>query len=185
MAIGPKLADTYSRSCGKEKVHDFTPGIVLEFADIEQDTEETGVFHVLVVGRGDREDFAIKGYDIAAGAVPALENEHHTFKLVFVGAPDGKEEQIKQMLFKGGISHSQLMVRSAKARGELVWQFCEADILIMPSRTEGFGLTALEALCAGQSKHGLWTGLTKMLFGRIFFFFKRSRSVGKGNTESS
>ena len=85
VAIGPKLADTFSRSCGKGKVHDFTPGIVLEFADIEQDT----------------------------------------------GAPAGKEEQIKQMLFKGGISRSQLIVRSAKARGELVRQFCEADILII------------------------------------------------------
>ena len=149
VAIGAKLADTYSRSCRKGKVHDFTPGIFSEFADIEQDTEETGVFNVLVFGRGDREDFEIKGYDIAAGAVAALKNEHHTFKVVFVGAPDGKEEQIKQMLFKGGISRSQLIVRSAKERGELVRQFCEADILIMPSSTEGFGLTALEALSAG------------------------------------
>ena len=27
--------------------------------------------------------------------------------------------------------------------------FCEVDLAIMPSRTEGFGLTALEALSAG------------------------------------
>ena len=27
--------------------------------------------------------------------------------------------------------------------------FCEADVAIMPSRTEGFGLTALEAMSAG------------------------------------
>ena len=149
VAIGPKLADTYSRSCGKGKVHNFIPGIFSEFADIEQDTEETGVFHVLVFGRGDREDFEIKGYDIAAGAVAALKNEYHTFKLVFVGAPDGKEEQIKEMLLKEGIPRRQLIVRSAKERGQLAQQFYEADLVIMPSRTEGFGLTALEALSAG------------------------------------
>jgi len=53
------------------------------------------------------------------------------------------------MFFKGGILRSQLIVRSAKERGELVRQFCQTDILIMPSRTEGFGLTALESLSAG------------------------------------
>jgi len=170
VAIGPKLADTYSRSCGKGKVHNFTPGIFSEFADIEHDTEETGVFNVLVFGRGDREDFEIKGYDIAAGAVAALKNEHHTFKLMFVGAPDEKQEQIKEMLLKEGISKSQLIVRSAKEREQLHQQFYEADLVIMPSRTEGFGLTALEALSAGlpvlvSRNSGFGQVLEKVPFG--------------------
>ena len=171
VAIGPKLADAFSRSCGKGKVHDFTPGIFSEFADIKRDTEETGVFHVLVFGRGDSEDFEIKGYDIAAGAVALLKNEQHTFKLVFVGAPNGKQEQIKEMFLKEGISRSQLIVRSAKEREQLAQQFYEADLVIMPSRTEGFGLTALEALSAGlpvlvSRNSGFGQALTKVPFGR-------------------
>ena len=32
---------------------------------------------------------------------------------------------------------------------QLAEEFCQADLVIMPSRTEGFGLAALEALSAG------------------------------------
>ena len=40
-------------------------------------------------------------------------------------------------------------MRSAKEREQLAEEFCQADLVIMPSRTEGFGLAALEALSAG------------------------------------
>ena len=49
-----------------------------------------------------------------------------------------------------GIPRSQLTVRCFKEdREQLGNLFCEADLAIMPSRTEGFGLTGLEALSAG------------------------------------
>ena len=149
VAIGPKLASTYSRSCGKRKVFVLTPVIFSEFSDIEQDTDERREFHVLVFGGGVSEDFQVKGYDIAARAVAKLKDEEHAFKLVFVGAPIGKEEQVKEMLLNEGILPRQLTVRSAKERKQLAQQFYEADLFIIPSRTEGFGLTALEALSAG------------------------------------
>ena len=38
---------------------------------------------------------------------------------------------------------------SPKEREQLAEQFYEADLVIMPSRTEGFGLAALESLSAG------------------------------------
>ena len=68
---------------------------------------------------------------------------------MFVGAPNGKEEEVKGMLLKTGILPRQLIVRSAKNRGQLAQQFSQADLVIMPSRTDGFGLAALEALSAG------------------------------------
>ena len=172
VAIGPKLADTYSHSCGRAKVFVLTPGIFSEFADIKRDidTEEGGEFRVLVFGRGDSEDFQIKGYDIAAQAVAELKNEQHTFKLVFVGAPNGKEEQVKEMLLNEGILPRQLTLRNAKEREQLAQQFYEADLVMMPSRTEGFGLTALEALSAGlpvlvSRNSGLGQVLEKVPFG--------------------
>ena len=70
VAVGPKLADVFSgylRSCGKDRdVLNFTPGIFSEFADVKQAIEEREAFNVLVFGRGDNEDFRLKGYDIAA-----------------------------------------------------------------------------------------------------------------------
>ena len=168
VAIGPKLADASSRSCGRGKVFDLTPGIFSEFACVEQDIEEREAFHVLVFGRGDSEDFQLKGYDIAAQAVAKL---NESFKLVFVGASNGEEEQVKKMLLKEGILRRQLIVRSAKGRAQLAQQFREADLVIMPSRTEGFGLAALEALSAGlpvlvSGNSGLAEALRKVPFGK-------------------
>ena len=82
-------------------------------------------------------------------AVAKLKDEERSFKLMFVGAPNGEEEKVKKRFIKEGISQSQLIVRSAKNREQLAKQFYEADLVIMPSRSEGFGLAALEALSAG------------------------------------
>ena len=150
---------------------DLTPGIFSEFADVPQAAEERRIFRVLVFGSGDSEDFYLKGCDIAACAVAELcELEPHHFKLVFVGAPKGEEKKVKELLLKEGIAPSQLVVRSYKEREELGAQFCEADLAIITSRSEGFGLAALEALSAGvavriSSNSGFGDALKKLSFG--------------------
>ena len=151
VAVGPKLKEAFARylySCKKDVIN-LTPGIFSEFANINHTAEERETFRVLVFGRGDSEDFLIKGYDIAAHAVAMLKDEERSFKLVFVGAPDGEEDKVKERFLKEDILPSQLVVRSAKERDHLAKQFYEADLVMMPSRTEGFGLAALEALSAG------------------------------------
>ena len=151
VAVGPKLTEAYAwylRSCGKDVIN-LTPGIFSEFAYVTQAVEERETFRVLVFGRGDSDDFRIKGYDIAARAVAMLKDEERSFKLVFIGAPDGEEYKVKGRFLEEGILPSQLIVCSAKEREQLAEQFYEADLFMMPSRTEGFGLAALEALSAG------------------------------------
>ena len=152
VAIGPKLKEAVSanlRWCGRnEHVINITPGIFSEFTKINQASEEGRKFRILVFGRGDSEDFELKGYDVAAKAVAGLNDE--SYLLIFVGAPKGKEEEVKNRLLECGISSSQLILRGfTESREKLKEFFCEADLAIMPSRAEGFGLTALEALSAG------------------------------------
>ena len=154
VAVGPKLAEAFSgylRACGKDQdVLNLTPGIFSEFSDVKQATEERKTFSVLVFGRGDNEDFQLKGYDIAARAIAELKDEPQPYKLLFVGAPSGEEEKVKDLLLQQGIDRSQLTVRCFnESREQLARLFCEVDLAIMPSRTEGFGLAALEALSAG------------------------------------
>ena len=154
VAVGPKLAEAFSgylRACGKDQdVLNLTPGIFSEFSDVKQATEERKTFSVLVFGRGDNEDFQLKGYDIAARAIAELKDEPEPYKLLFVGAPSGEEEKVKDLLLQQGIDRSQLTVRCFnESREQLARLFCEVDLAIMPSRTEGFGLAALEALSAG------------------------------------
>ena len=152
VAVGPKLAEAFSgylRPFGKDQdVLNLTPGIFSEFSDVKQATEERKTFSVLMFGRGDNEDFQLKGYDIAAQAIAELKDV--TYKLVFVGATSGEEEKVADLLLQQGIDCSQLTVRCFNEnREQLARLFCEVDLAIMPSRTEGFGLAALEALSAG------------------------------------
>ena len=173
VAIGPKLKETVSanlRWCGRdERVIDITPGIFSEFAELEQASQEREQFRILVFGCRNLEDFKLKGYDIAAQAIASLKDE--SYLLQFVGAPKGNEEEVKNRLLKCDISHTQLTVRGfTESREELKKFLCEADLAIMPSRTEGFGLTALEALSAGlpilvSNNSGFGQAIRKVEFG--------------------
>ena len=153
IAIGPKLADAYKHylrgSKKDQNVFDLTPSIFSEFLNVEQATEEGSTFSVLVIGSGDScEDFILKGFDVAAQAVAELKDK--SYKLKFVGAPRGKEDEIADKLLQHGIDRYQLIVHSfSDSREILANLFCEVDLAIMPSKTEGFGVSALEALSAG------------------------------------
>ena len=152
VAVGPKLREAYSsylRVCKKHQhIFQLTPGIIHKFTMLEQSTQEEEKFKVLTFGRGDPEDFCLKGHDIAAKAVVELKDS--SYCLVFVGAPIGKQDEVAQNLLQTGIAKDQLIVRAfAQHEGRLMKMLCEVDLAIMPSRTEGFGLTALEALSAG------------------------------------
>ena len=173
ITIGPKLAEVYKRYLRRakqeEKVFDLTPGIFSEFLEVEQAAEERGTFCILVIGSGDScEDFNVKGYDIAAKAIAELKDE--SYKLKFVCAAGGKGDIVAEKLLHHGISRNQLIVRFDDSRKVLADLFCEVDLAIMPSRTEGFGTTALEALSAGlpvlvSGNSGLGEALKKVPLG--------------------
>ncbi len=152
VTVGPKLADAYKRYLRSGKKHqdvlNLTPSIFTEFLEVKQATEERKTFCVLVIGSGDREDFNLKGYDLASQAITELDDK--SYQLRFVCAPTGKGDETSKKLLQHGIARDQLIVRSFKESREVLARlFCEVDLAIMPSRTEGFGLTALEALSAG------------------------------------
>ena len=174
IGVGPKLAEAfrkYLRCCKKDQdVFEFTPSIFDEFVSVQQVPEERKQLSVLVFGRGDVEDFELKGFDIAATSVAALPDTH----LVFVGAAEGKHEEIANRLLECGIPKNRLRVRSyMKSRESLKELFCEVDLVLVPSRTEGFGLAGLEALSAGlpvivSKNSGFGEALGNVPFGSSF-----------------
>ena len=152
VTVGPKLKEHYDSSLCFCKKHDniiqLTPGIFSEFSAIKRVSHEGSKFSLLIYGLIDPEDFYLKGYDLAAKVMAELKNDN-SWRLV-VGAPKEKLEQIANTLEGCGISKAILTLKSiVKDRESLVRLFWEADLLLMPSKTEGFGLTALEALSAG------------------------------------
>jgi len=150
VAVGLRLADALSSSLhpSQKEIITLIPGISTEFSEVKQATEERNNFVVLVFGHGDSEDFKLKGCDIAAKAIAELNDM--SCHLMFVGAPSGKEKEVTEKFLDYGISPAQLTVCCFdESRERLAKLLCEVDLAIMPSRTEGFGLTALEALSAG------------------------------------
>ena len=175
MGAGPKLSQTFrSYLCGCNKdgnVFDLTPGVFEEFETVKlvcpSDRQQP---RVLVFGRGDVEDFESKGFDIAGKAIAELPDT----RLVFVGAPDGKHEEIANRLIRCGVPASRLRVRGfVQDRESLKRLFQEVDLVVMPSRTEGFGLTGLEAMSASlpvlvSRNSGFGEALRSAAFGSSF-----------------
>ena len=100
---------------------------------------------VLFVGRIQ----PLKGLDVALEAVGALEGVH----LVVVGGPSGPEGQseldrIEKMAVELGMVDRTHFV-PAQPHDQLAEFYRAADVLVMPSRSESFGLVAAEGQACG------------------------------------
>ena len=153
ITIGPKLREAYTRylrPLKKEKnVFCLTPSIFSEFLGVEPATKGRRTFSILVLTSDNScEDFNVKEYDIAAKAITELKDA--SYKLKFFCATRGDVYSLTEKLLHLGISRNQVIVCNFNDRNaQLANLFCGVDLAIMPSRTDGFGLTALEALSAG------------------------------------
>ena len=156
--VGPKLRKAYHgylQECKKdEDFFELIPGLFeREFGHLaakQNPKAEKDDFIVLLCGRGDEEDFEVKGYNIAVEAFTDQRLKGKHYSLLFVGSPEGKQDEVQERLLNFGIDKKQLTVREfVKSREKMKELFCEVDMVIMPSKSEGFGLVALEALSAG------------------------------------
>ena len=175
LTVGSKLNEAFNSAlhqCKKDHIFSLIPGIFDEFFGEQKQYRNSKNFKILVFGRGNTEDFELKGLHVAAKAVAHLNKYEPSYILKVVGAPEGEQEKLAERLEDLGISRSQLIVRSFYTeRGKLAQLFLEVDLVLMPSGTEAFGLAALEALSAGvpiliTHNSGLAEALEEMPFGR-------------------
>jgi glycosyltransferase involved in cell wall biosynthesis len=148
VGVGPRLADEV-RSLAQQGsadghmpvVHELTPGV--EIVDRVPHTGQDPLKIVYLLGRADD---AQKGVIQAAEMVRSLGPENA--RLVVRGVdPKLVEAQQRQL---SEIAGAPVDVRPYSiVHAELVSDLQEADVLVMPSRAEGFGLVALEAAGAG------------------------------------
>ena len=149
VAVGSRLQRKYGRSLPDIKVEVITPGIFENFLTRATHVQpaQAEEFSIFMIGRGSIEDFALKGYDIVGKAVALLGRK---FELTFVGSPQHEQRTIETwFLEKTNIARNQLTIRGYRDNKEMRKMFRQADVIVMPSRTEGFGLVALEAISAG------------------------------------
>ncbi|XP_022809578.1 uncharacterized protein LOC111346564 [Stylophora pistillata] len=165
VAFGSRLQQKYSRSLPKMEVKIITPGIVEKFCieSIESGNPARVLsrtltafksymfmkkFNVFMFGRATYEDLTLKGYDIVANAIGSLGVK---FELTFVGSPPGGHRELEQWFIqKTCIKRRQITIRGyCTEQDELKKMFHQSDLVALPSRTEGFGLVALEAISSG------------------------------------
>ncbi len=94
---------------------------------------------------------ALKGLDVAVGALAAL--NHREAVLVVVGGPSGHEgaaylEEVEALAEEQGVADRVRFV-APQPHHLLSSYYRAADVCLVPSRSESFGLVALEAAACG------------------------------------
>ena len=152
-AVGPRIArETATLVHGLEspsKVHCFNPGIL----NVPRANSVPPGIQCLLLGRA--EDLQLKGLDIAAKALAELPHPHpRPFEsapaLIIRGAPEGTGSHLRTKLIE--IAEKQIDVRVREYTSEVEHineDLRRASVVLMPSRAEGFGLVASEALGFG------------------------------------
>ena len=130
----------------------FTPGEGSEFR------ERHGVGNkrlLLTVGRlASRERY--KGHDRVIAAMPALLAQGHDVLYVIAGEGDDRA-RLEQCARDLGLQ-DRVRFLGALTSGELVCAYRAADVFVMPSTGEGFGISYLEAMACGTPALGLAAG---------------------------
>lgn len=89
----------------------------------------------------------IKGMDLVLPAFFIIHEKNPNTRLLVVG--DGSQRPLmEQQANQGGLDH--VVDFTGRQPQEILWKYYDQiDILLMPSRSEGFGLTAIEAMARG------------------------------------
>jgi ABC-type multidrug transport system ATPase subunit/glycosyltransferase involved in cell wall biosynthesis len=148
VAVGPRLHNRYSidlHAQGQQLLR-LDPGF--DVPGTPATVPPGSTMRVLILGR--LEDYELKGLDLAARAVAAARHRH-PIELWVRGAPDGTGDALRaRMREDAGDPGLPVVVRHYTADADaLATDLRTASLVLMPSRSEGFGLVGLEGITAG------------------------------------
>lgn len=170
VGVGPVLATSARTLVYLAKpspiVHQLDPGfrLVDRPADLPPESQ------CLLLGRA--EDFSLKGLDIAARALGEVTRRNRLDmppRLIVRGAPIGTGVALRAQLIALGGGELEVEVRNYSPDVELLRRDIQnASLVLMPSRSEGFGLVGLEAIAANTPVLlSSRSGLAKLLSTRL------------------
>lgn len=148
VAVGPLLHREFDHKIpGNKKVHRFDPGLF----EAEVLSDVNIACECLVLGRA--EDAILKGIDIAARAMGTVYSTLTELKPVLVvrGIPPTAGDALRPCLLEWAES-SALEIRMrpySSDADQIANDIRQSSLVLMPSRSEGFGLVGLEAISLG------------------------------------
>lgn len=130
----------------------FTPAKRCETHDCEDMTVQNQEFTLLIAGRIQ----PLKGIDIGISALAEIQKDSRLagrVKLAIVGGPSGPNGnselgQLRNLTNRLGLDNL-VDFKDPVPQRDLVHHYRNADVVIVPSRSESFGLVALEAQASG------------------------------------
>lgn len=157
----------------------FTPGDGLEFRR-QHGFEKRRV--LLTVGRLDSRE-RYKGQDRVIAAMPELLAKGHDLIYLVVGGGDDRS-RLERLAREAGVEDRVRFLGALKTE-ELVEIYRAADLFVMPSTGEGFGISFLEAMACGTPALGLGAGgatdaLADGALGTIVEEGRLAASINKG-----
>ena len=90
-----------------------------------------------------------KGYDAVLEALLLLKNNHRKIKYILAGGYSASEKIFIDTLIKKYGLVENVVLTGYIPESELTAHFCMADIYVMPSTKEGFGIVFIEAMYYG------------------------------------
>jgi glycosyltransferase involved in cell wall biosynthesis len=115
-----------------------------ESLKIKNDKRYDDKFVFGYIGRLSKE----KGVDLLVEAFEKLYKENNDVQLLIVG--DGKERPELEAKYRSNLSWSNVVFLGRKSWDEAMKYLVLLDAVVVPSRFEGFGLTAIEAMAASK-----------------------------------
>lgn len=155
VAVGPRLYNRFARELspyGCPAPARFDPGFD-PFSDEARQPPPGGPWKVLLLGRA--EDEKLKGLDIAASAVGKAATRLRTMglpdlELVVRGAKPEHADALRDKIRNWAGVPLDVIVRPYTTDAvTLDMDMRSSSVVLMPSRSEGFGLVGLEAIVAG------------------------------------
>lgn len=90
-----------------------------------------------------------KGYDVVLKALHLLRGKGYSFRYILAGKADAKEQQRALHIIDELKLHDHVLMPGFIADEEVADHYRLADVFVMPSKGEGFGIVYLEAMAFG------------------------------------
>lgn len=90
-----------------------------------------------------------KGYDLVIETMPRLLNEFPTLRYLIAGKADPGEQNRLNKMVRDNNLQDHITILGFVPEEELSEHFLLADVFVMPSRKEGFGIVFIEAAACG------------------------------------
>ena len=94
-------------------------------------------------------DEQYKGYDRVIQSINKLSNSYHSIKYLIVGKADEKEQKRVKALIQEENVQDHIILTGFIPENELIDHYLLADVFVLPSKGEGFGIVLIEAMACG------------------------------------